>query len=91
MNVLIISGIQGESKKNYIIYIYIYSYLNAYLQILSDCSADDRISHIHELLERLSEDLKAGKIPLSSLSITKQLTKEPDDYPDKKSLPHVQV
>jgi DNA polymerase elongation subunit (family B) len=50
-----------------------------------------QISHIHDLLEKLAEDLKSGNVSLASLAITKQLTKEPDDYPDKKSLPHVQV
>ena len=50
-----------------------------------------QISHIHELLEKLSEDLRSGRVSLASLAITKQLTKEPDDYADKKSLPHVQV
>ena len=50
-----------------------------------------QISHIHDLLEKLADDLRGGKIALASLAITKQLTKDPDDYPDKKSLPHVQV
>ena len=50
-----------------------------------------QISHIHDLLEKLSEDLRSGRVSLASLAITKQLTKEPDDYADKKSLPHVQV
>jgi len=49
------------------------------------------VSHIHDLLENLSEELKSGKVSLAKLAITKQLTKEPEDYPDKKSLPHVQV
>ena len=43
------------------------------------------------MLEKLAEDLRSGKIALPSLAITKQLTKEPEDYPDKRSLPHVQV
>jgi len=59
--------------------------------ILSDLSADDRISKIHEKLEALASDLKAGNIALADLGITKQLTKDPEDYPDKKSLAHVQV
>ena len=33
----------------------------------------------------------AGKVSLADLAITKQLTKNPHDYADKKSLPHVQV
>eukprot|EP00095_Tigriopus_kingsejongensis_P006206 snap_masked-scaffold252_size238019-processed-gene-1.5 protein:Tk06206 transcript:snap_masked-scaffold252_size238019-processed-gene-1.5-mRNA-1 annotation:"dna polymerase alpha catalytic" len=60
-------------------------------RILSDISADDRVSYIHEKLELLADDLREGRIPLSSLAITKQLTKNPTDYADKKALPHVQV
>jgi len=59
--------------------------------ILSDLNPDDRLSRIHDKLERLAVDLKAGKIALADLGITKQLTKDPEDYPDKKSLAHVQV
>ena len=60
-------------------------------KILSDCTLDDRISYIHETLENIAASLKDGKISLVDLSITKSLTKDPNDYPDKKSLPHVQV
>ena len=60
-------------------------------KILSDCSADDRVAFIHETLEKIAKDLKEGNIGLADLAITKSLTKDPSDYPDKKSLPHVQV
>lgn len=60
-------------------------------QILSDQEPDDRIENIHSHLENLKNDLEAGKIGLDALAITKTLTKNPEDYPDKKSLPHVQV
>ena len=60
-------------------------------KILSDCSGDDRVSFIHETLEKIALDLNNGKIGLADLAITKSLTKDPNDYPDKKSLPHVQV
>ena len=33
----------------------------------------------------------AGAVPLNKYVITKQLTKRPEDYPDAKSQPHVQV
>jgi DNA polymerase alpha subunit A len=33
----------------------------------------------------------AGSVPLGKFIITKQLTKNPSDYPDAKSQPHVQV
>ena len=60
-------------------------------QILSNLDPDERILRIHEHLERLKVDLELGKVPISLLAITKQLTKNPEDYADKKSLPHVQV
>ena len=59
--------------------------------IMTDQSMDERMEIIHTYLEELKDKLLAGKIPLSQLCITKQLTKPPEDYPDKKSLPHVQV
>ena len=60
-------------------------------KILSDCSYDERVAYIHERLEAVAKDLREGKTVLSDLEITKTLTKDPNDYPDKKSLPHVQV
>jgi len=59
--------------------------------ILSPLSSDERISKIHEKLENLAEVMNSGKAALTDLAIIKQLTKDPEDYPDKKSLPHVQV
>merc|ERR1719384_2541125 len=59
--------------------------------ILSNLAPDERISKIHEKLENLAESLYSGNVPLSELAIIKQLTKDPEDYPDKKSLSHVQV
>lgn len=60
-------------------------------QVLSDLDPDERILRIHAHLERLKVDLENGRVPVSLLSITKQLTKNPEEYADKKSLPHVQV
>lgn len=60
-------------------------------QILSDQEPDERIQNIHLRLNKLREDLETGKVPLSLLTITKQLTKSPDEYSDKKNQPHVQV
>ncbi len=60
-------------------------------KILSDASADERVAFVHEKLESLATELRDGKISLSDLAITKQLTKNPQDYADKKALPHVQV
>ena len=60
-------------------------------QILSDLPADDRIEAIHAHLVKLREDLEGGKVPIQLLAITKQLTKNPEEYVDHKSQPHVLV
>lgn len=59
--------------------------------ILSDQSSEDRIENIHSHLGKLKDDLEQGKVPISLLVITKQLTKDPRMYADKNQLPHVQV
>ena len=58
---------------------------------MSDTSADDRIAFVHSELERLASEVRSGGVSLADLAITKQLTKNPADYADKKALPHVQV
>lgn len=59
--------------------------------ILSDQEQEERINNIHSHLTKLKEDLEQNRVPLSLLVITKQLTKNPNLYPNKNSLPHVQV
>ncbi|KAJ8871338.1 hypothetical protein PR048_027655 [Dryococelus australis] len=60
-------------------------------QILSDLGPDERLENIHGHLMKLRDDLENGLVPLLLLTITKQLTKNAEDYVDKKSMPHVQV
>ncbi|XP_026726379.1 DNA polymerase alpha catalytic subunit [Trichoplusia ni] len=60
-------------------------------QILSEQSADERLESIQSHLNKLKDDLMNGKMPLSMLTITKQLTKNPNEYADKNVQPHVQV
>ena len=59
--------------------------------IMTDKAEDTRLSEIQEHLESIKTALHEGKVALKDLEITKQLTKDPSDYPDKKSLAHVQV
>merc|ERR1719348_558300 len=59
--------------------------------IMTDKAEDARLSEIQNHLEDLKTSLLDGKVSLTELCITKSLTKDPADYPDKKSLPHVQV
>lgn len=40
---------------------------------------------------QLQEDMRNGQIELDKYVITKSLTKQPEDYPDGKNQPHVQV
>ncbi|XP_047521057.1 DNA polymerase alpha catalytic subunit [Pieris napi] len=60
-------------------------------QILSEQSADERLESIQNHLNKLKDDLMSNQIPLSLLTITKQLTKNPNEYADKHAQPHVQV
>ena len=40
---------------------------------------------------QVKEKVAAGQVPMAKYIITKQLTKRPEDYPDAKNQPHVQV
>ena len=41
--------------------------------------------------EQVRESVAKGEVPLGKFVITKQLTKRPEDYPDARNQPHVQV
>ncbi|XP_035219808.1 DNA polymerase alpha catalytic subunit-like isoform X2 [Stegodyphus dumicola] len=60
-------------------------------EILSTKSKDEIIGNIHSHLKSLGEAVKEGRKPLSDYIIYKQLTKNPEDYSNKKNLPHVTV
>lgn len=60
-------------------------------QILSGESRETVLESIHSHLMEVGNSVRAGDVALESFTITKQLTKNPEDYPDRKSLPHVQV
>ncbi|GAA6059765.1 hypothetical protein JCM10212_001973 [Sporobolomyces blumeae] len=69
---------------------------NASKQVLdyileSDEATEVVVDQIHEYLTELGENIKGGKVPLDDFIIFKRLGKNPEDYPDAKSLPHVQV
>ena len=59
--------------------------------ILSGNQKEEIISNIFEELKKISLLLDQKKIPLKDFIITKQLTKNIDDYNDLKALPHVRV
>nr|XP_033803913.1 DNA polymerase alpha catalytic subunit isoform X2 [Geotrypetes seraphini] len=60
-------------------------------QILSDQPRDMIVENIQKKLTEIGENVISGSIPTSQYEINKALTKDPQDYPDKKSLPHVHV
>ncbi|XP_061121439.1 DNA polymerase alpha catalytic subunit [Syngnathus typhle] len=60
-------------------------------QILSDQNRDIIVENIQKHLVEVGEKVANGDIPLQQYEINKALTKDPQDYPDKKSLPHVHV
>jgi DNA polymerase alpha subunit A len=60
-------------------------------QILSGEDSEIVLEKIHTHLEELAKKMRAGELPLEKYTITKGLSKHPNDYPDGKSQPHVQV
>ncbi|XP_058109892.1 DNA polymerase alpha catalytic subunit [Magnolia sinica] len=60
-------------------------------QILSGGSCEDVVELIHSSLMKVQEEMRNGDIALEKYVITKTLTKPPEDYPDAKNQPHVQV
>lgn len=54
-------------------------------------SSEDVVENIHKLLEKKAYDIRAGQVPLEQFIITKGLNKHPQDYPDAKNQPHLQV
>jgi DNA polymerase alpha subunit A len=59
--------------------------------ILSGRGLDEVIDEVQAFLQQLSHDVEEDKVPLEDYIITKSLTRTPSEYPDKRSLPHVQV
>ncbi|EZA47768.1 DNA polymerase alpha catalytic subunit, partial [Ooceraea biroi] len=59
--------------------------------LLCDQSGETRLEQIVQILQNVAQNVREGSVPLSSFVITKQLSKNPDAYPDKKQLSHVMV
>ncbi|XP_022788586.1 DNA polymerase alpha catalytic subunit-like isoform X3 [Stylophora pistillata] len=60
-------------------------------QILSSQPRETIVENIHDYLISVGENVAEGKVDIQKYIINKQLTKSPHDYPDKKSLAHVNV
>ncbi|XP_077258932.1 DNA polymerase alpha catalytic subunit [Temnothorax americanus] len=59
--------------------------------LLCDHSSETRLEQVVQILQNVAKSVKERTAPLSSFVITKQLSKNPDAYPDKKQLSHVMV
>ncbi|KAJ7230554.1 DNA polymerase family B-domain-containing protein [Mycena pura] len=62
-------------------------------QILSGEAAEDVVQNIHDYLTTVGQNVRDGRVNLEKFIIykVKRLGKNPEDYPDVKSQPHVQV
>merc|ERR1719174_2402353 len=60
-------------------------------QILTGDGKEEAINWVHTFLTARGKEMDEGKIALEGYVITKGLTKAPQDYPDAKNQPHVQV
>ncbi|KAG5716236.1 DNA polymerase alpha catalytic subunit [Termitomyces sp. T112] len=60
-------------------------------QILSGEATENVVENIHEYLRTVCDNVREGKIKVDDFIIFKRLGKAPEDYPDVKSQPHVQV
>ncbi|KAG6815278.1 hypothetical protein H0H93_010352 [Arthromyces matolae] len=60
-------------------------------QILSGEATENVVENIHEYLRTVGENVREGKVKIDDFIIFKRLGKAPEDYPDAKSQPHVQV
>uniref|UniRef100_A0A0V0J224 DNA polymerase n=1 Tax=Schistocephalus solidus TaxID=70667 RepID=A0A0V0J224_SCHSO len=59
--------------------------------LLSGKPSEEVLDQIHAHLRTVTEQVRQGTLPLPEFVITKMLTKNPEDYPDAKLQPHVQV
>nr|XP_039249931.1 DNA polymerase alpha catalytic subunit-like [Styela clava] len=60
-------------------------------EILSDQARETIVENIHGQLQEISEKVRGEKYPIETYIINKELTKDPQHYPGKNSLPHVIV
>src|SRR5262245_34089120 len=60
-------------------------------QILSGDDRETVVERIHTYLSAVNEEVRNGAIPIAKFVINKGLAKNPEDYADARSQPHVQV
>ena len=60
-------------------------------RILSGDPCEDVVQQIHEHLTQIAAQMRKDEIDLEQFVVTKGLNKAPNDYPDAKGQPHLQV
>ena len=60
-------------------------------EVMSGRNREEVVESIHAELRAVRARLDGGEVLLEKFTITKQLTKAPNEYPDAKNQPHVQV
>jgi DNA polymerase alpha subunit A len=60
-------------------------------RILSGEAREEVVNDIHQHLSELADAMRAGQVPIGKYIITKGISKPPQDYPDHKRQPHLQV
>ncbi|XP_070158979.1 DNA polymerase alpha catalytic subunit [Polyergus mexicanus] len=59
--------------------------------LLCEQASETRLEQVVQILQNVAKGVRERTTPLSAFVITKQLSKNPDAYPDKKQLSHVMV
>ncbi|KAK2584167.1 hypothetical protein KPH14_006597 [Odynerus spinipes] len=59
-------------------------------QLFSEQSGDTRVEEVFSILQNVSKSIRENQVSLSSLIITKQLSRNPNEYPDRKQA-HVAI
>lgn len=60
-------------------------------QVLSGESKDEVITKIHLKLDEIANQVRKKEVPIEEFVVNKGLNKNIKDYPDAKSMPHLQV
>ena len=60
-------------------------------EIFKESTTEETVEKIHIYLTEVAASVRAGKVDSQLFVVNKGLTKSPKDYPDRDSLPHVQV
>ncbi|KAK6459207.1 DNA-directed DNA polymerase alpha [Scheffersomyces xylosifermentans] len=61
------------------------------MKILSDLDPEDALGEVYEYLENMSKKIKNNEIGVERYRINTKLSKDPNNYPNGKSMPQVQV